>query len=108
MGEYYSYLREYTNITCILYSIGLFVFIKYNISRIMEFNLINRVVSFLDYYTFGIYLIHWYIIQFLIQIFSSLNSSIKFSLFGPFIVIIICVFLINILRKIPGFLRILP
>lgn len=108
MGEYCGCLRVYTNITCILYSAGLFIFFKYNIAKIMEFNLVNRIVSFLDYYTFGIYLIHWYLIQFLIQIFSIDIASIKFRLFGPVIVIIICVFLINILRKIPGIKRIVP
>ena len=108
IGKYYANLRIYTNIPCILYSVGLFVFIKYNAHRIFEFNIIKRTVSFLDYHTFGIYLIHWYIIQFLIQIFSIDIASVKFRLIGPFIVIIICVFLINILRQVPVIKRIVP
>lgn len=74
----------------------------------MEFDLISKVVLFLDFYTFGIYLIHWYIIQFLIKIFSIDITSILFRLIGPFIVIIICVILINILRKFPIIERIVP
>lgn len=108
IGSYYGNLRKYTGIVCILYSVGLFVFIKYNTDKIMEFNLINKAVSFLDFYTFGIYLIHWYFIQFLIQLFSIDIASFKFRLFAPFIVIVICVFIINILRKIPVIKRIVP
>ncbi|WP_407421275.1 acyltransferase, partial [Methanobrevibacter sp.] len=48
IGGYYGNFRKYTNIICILYSVGLFVFIKYNTHRILEFNFIKRLVSFLD------------------------------------------------------------
>lgn len=107
-GELNYTFQSYTHFTCVFYSIGLFVFIKYDLVTLMRHDIINKVVSFLDFYTFGIYLIHWYILKMLLKIFSINNTLIYYRLFAPFVVIIICVLIVTAMRKIPLIKRCVP
>lgn len=107
-GKYVSYLRDYTSVSTVLYSVGLFILIKYDLIKFLKIMNIKKIISYLDYYTFAIYLIHWYIIQFLIILFNIDITSISFRLLCPFVVIVMCVVIVNVLRKIPGVSKILP
>ena len=109
-GSYYlsitagKLIRTYINYTflpAMLYPCGLCVFIKYDLVKIMENKYINKLVLFLDFYTFGIFLIHYYILQILIKSFNINIHSIIFRLGSPFVVIGISVLIIYIQRKIP-------
>lgn len=91
-----------------LYPCGLFVFIKYDLVKIMENDYVNRIVSFLDFYTFGIYLIHWYILQIMIKLLNINIHSIIYRLGAPFVVIGIAVCIIYVLRKISLIKNIVP
>ena len=99
---------EYTFIPAMLYPCGLFVFIKYDLVKIMENDHVNRIVSFLDFYTFGVYLIHWYILQIMIKLLNINIHSIIYRLGAPFVVIGIAVCIIYVLRKIPLIKNIVP
>ncbi len=99
---------EYTFLPAMLYPCGLFVFIKYDLVKIMEYDWVNRIVSFLDFYTFGIYLIHWYILQIMIKVLNINIHSIIYRLGAPFMVIGIAVCIIYVLRKIPLIKNIVP
>ena len=107
-GEVVKTFKGFTNVPSVLYSIGIFVFIKYDLIKLMKFNIISKIVKFLDYYTFGIYLIHWYLLEFLIRTFNIPNTSILYRLFAPLIVLVLCVIIIHIIRKIPIIEKILP
>lgn len=116
-GSYYlsitsgELIRTYINynfIPAMLYPCGLFIFIKYNLVKIMEYATIKKVVLFLDFYTFGIYLIHWYILQILIKSFNINIHSLIFRLSAPFVVICISVVIIYLIRKIPYMKIIIP
>ena len=107
-GEINYYFKNYTHIVCIFYSIGLFVFIKYDLVNIMKCEIIDKMISFLDFYTFGIYLIHWYVLKALIKIFNIHITSIYWKLFAPFLIISISVILIYLIRKIPIVKKIVP
>ena len=74
----------------------------------MKFGYINKIVNFLNPYTFGIYLVHCYVIKSLIKIFNIEVTSIVFRLIGPFVVILISVSLIYLIRKIPVISKIIP
>ena len=74
----------------------------------MKFEMINKIVSFLDYYTFGIYLIHWYFLKLLIKVFNINVQSVIYRFFSPFVVIMLCVFVIYFIRKIPIIKKIVP
>ena len=116
-GSYYlsitagNLVRPYINLTLfssMLYPCGLFIFIKYDLVKIMQNEHVNRTVSFLDFYTFGIYLIHYYILQILIKLFNINIHSIIFRLGAPFIVIPISVIIVYAFRKIPLMKNIVP
>lgn len=107
-GEIVKTFKGYTKLPCLLYSVGIFVFIKYDLIKIMKINVIKRFVNFADYYTFGIYLVHIYILYFLIKIFSINNTSIIFRLFSPIVIYLICIAVIYIIRKIPFGKKIIP
>lgn len=100
-GELVYTFQSYTHVTCIFYAIGLFAFIKYDLVKLMNYDIVNKVVSFLDFYTFGIYLIHWYILKMILKIFSISNTLIYYRLFAPFVVVVVCVIIVTALRKIP-------
>lgn len=107
-GEVIKTYKGFTNIPSVLYSLGIFVFIKYDIIKLMKFNIIKKIVGFLDFYTFGIYLIHWYLLQFLIRTFNINNTSIIYRLFAPLIVLVLSVIIIYLIRKIPIIKKIVP
>lgn len=107
-GEVIRTFKGFTNVPSALYSIGIFVFIKYDLIKIMKINIINKIVHFLDFYTFGIYLIHWYLLEFLRITFNINNTSIIYRLFSPIIVLIMSVIIIYLIRKIPIVKRIIP
>jgi len=99
---------DYALISSMLYPCALFVFIKYDLVKIMENKYVNKIVSVLDFYTFGIFLIHWYILKILINSFNINIYSLVFRLCSPFIVILISVLIIYGLRKIPVIKNIIP
>lgn len=107
-GEVIKTFKGFNNVPSALYSIGIFVFIKYDLIRIMKINIISKLVNFLDFYTFGIYLVHWYLLEFLRITFKINNTSIIYRLLAPIVVLIMSVILIYILRKIPIIKKIVP
>lgn len=107
-GEVVKTYKGYMNLPCVLYSIGVFTFIKYDLVNILKFDIISKMVKYLDFYTFGIYLIHWYLIKFIEITFKLNNTSIIFRLFVPIIVLIMSVIVIYVFRKIPLIRSIVP
>ena len=107
-GKIIDTYKGYTNLPATLYSIGVFVFIKYDLVKMMKFDLVSKFVHFTDFYTFGIYLIHWYLLEFLIKTFNIVNTSIIYRLFAPIVVLIMSIIIIYLIRKIPIIKNILP
>ena len=69
---------------------------------------VNRIMYFLKDYTFGVYLIHWYIIQIAIREFDVNTQSIYYRLGFPFAIVAVAIVLIQLIRKIPFGKSILP
>lgn len=96
--------KGYTNLPCILYSIGIFIFIRQISKKIKS----NKVIDFLSSYTFPIYLIHWFVMDILVTIFKFNTRSIVYRLGAPLIIVPICIGIAFLLRKIPGIKKIVP
>ena len=103
-GKIIDTYKGYCNVPCILYSIGIFVFVKNICKKIHNFKLVN----FLSKYTFPIYLIHWFILTFVKTEFGINTKSMIYRLGFPFVVVIVCVFITWILRKVPVLKKIVP
>lgn len=95
--------KGYLNLPTVLYSTGIYVFFKYiKISEKL------KPIFKLNQYTFGIYLLHYYIIDFVTNRFSINTYSILYRLLGPFAIIFVCIIIIKIIRKIPIIRNIIP
>ena len=99
--------RGNNNVPCIMYSISVFVFIKY----LCEIKLIEKVIKFISplaKYTFSIYLMHWYVMKLLRYNLRLDQFSIYYIIGMPFIIIAICILIAFILKKIPIIRKIVP
>jgi surface polysaccharide O-acyltransferase-like enzyme len=96
--------KGYVNVPCILYSVGIFVFVKEICKKTKKILVLNKIVD----YTFGIYLIHFFIIDIINKVFEFNIRSIFYRLGLPFIVIPLCMLITFILRKIPIVKKIVP
>lgn len=96
--------KGYNNVPCILYSIGVFVFIKNVCLKIRSLNFL----TFLSNYTFSIYLIHWFVLTITKNEFNINTRSIIYRLGFPLITVAICVIITWVLRKIPLLKKIVP
>lgn len=102
-GSIVETFKGYTNVTCISYSVGIFVLAKKYGSRIME-SRIGHMVRVLSGYTFGIYLTHIYIMNAVKSVFRKLldisDVSLIYRLGAPFCIIPLAVLILYLLRKI--------
>lgn len=99
--------KGYHNVPCFIYSLGIFVFFKYlRVPKRLE--IIFEKVCNLSRYTFGTYLLHFFVIDTLLQIFKLNIYSIYFRVITPFVVFIICIVIIKIVKKVPLLRGVLP
>ena len=99
--------KGYNNIPAVLYSIGVFVFIKYLSERIKN-KTIWRVIKFLGKFTFSTYLLQWFIMDYAKTHFSINVYSMWYRLGFPIIVYLTVIVVVGILRVIPVLKRIVP
>lgn len=96
--------KGYTNLPSILYSIGIFIFVKQISKKIPNL----KIIDFVSRYTFPIYLMHWFVIDIGLSIFGFNTLSIIYRLGYPLIIIPICIGVAFIFRKIPLIKKIVP
>ena len=107
-GKVLRTYKGYNNVPCILYSVGVFLFVKENAYRLDTVLFRKKINKFKDY-TFAIYLLHWFVMHSLIRAFHIDTHSIVYRLGGIFMVSFICVCITWFIRKIPWLgRRILP
>ena len=99
--------KGYNNIPAVLYSIGVFVFIKY-FSEIIKNKTIWDIVKFLGKFTFCTYLLQWFIMDYVKTPFSINVYSMWYRLGFPIIVYMTVIVVVGILRVIPVVKRIVP
>ena len=107
-GKIVSTYKGYTNLPTVLYSMGVFTFIKYDLVKIMKFDIVSKIVNFLNPYTFGVYLIHWFVLRVLIKTFNINIQLLSFRLIGPIIILVISIVVIWLIRNVPGVSKIVP
>jgi surface polysaccharide O-acyltransferase-like enzyme len=108
-GEIVKTYKGFQNAPSLLYSVGIFIFLKDIGTRIMsQDNVMARIIKFIGKYTFAIYLMQFL----LLTMFSSLScidtKSIIYRLGAPFIMIPIIICITYFMRKIPILKHIVP
>lgn len=109
-GQLDGLYRGYYGLPCILYSSGMFLFLK-NAAQRIKSEKVMRAFRFLQRYTFPIYLIHHYFLDILEK--QLPNIGIIKASFGYFIIATVVstalsVLVTMLLRKIPVLRRIVP
>ncbi len=90
-GSIISTFKGYTNVPCLLYSTGVFLFIKENSDLLMKNHLAHHVVQKLAGYTFAVYLLHPFVMPFIVSKFHIPVTSIIYRVLGPIVIIFICI-----------------
>ena len=97
--------KGYLNMPAFLQACGIFILIKYHTPKnIYIVNLINWLAK----RTFGIYLIHWYVMTHLSSWLDFNTSSIEWRTFGAGMVFLISAVIIWFLQKIPIINKMIP
>lgn len=99
-GKIIKIYKGYNNVPCILYSMGIFLFIKENVQQLRTESF-RMGLQLLKDYTFSIYLLHWFVMHSLIRAFHIDTHSIIYRLGGIFLISFICVCITWAIRKIP-------
>ena len=107
-GNIISTFKGYTNVPCLLYSAGIFLLIKEHGALLMKNHLAHYAVQKLAGYTFAVYLLHPFVMPFMVSKFHIPVTSIFYRVLGPVIIIFICIVITKFIRHIPFGERILP
>ena len=99
-GKVLRTYKGYNNVPCILYSLGIFLFVKENVHYLNTASFREAFERLKDY-TFAIYLLHWFVMHSLIRFLHIDTHSIIYRLGGIFLVSFICICLTWCIRKIP-------
>ncbi len=107
-GEIVRIFKGYTNVPSILYSVGVFILFKYAGTKAMENRIVRNMVRFFSSYTFGIYLIHIFVLWTIVKEFAIQETSLVWRLSAPISIFLVSVIIIYLLRKIPFLHRFVP
>ena len=91
--------KGYTNVPSILYATSIFTFFAYSSEKIQLF--ILKFTKPIRNLTLAIYLIHWFIIQEIIQRSLFDTTDLYFQLFGAVPIFILSFLIIAVLKKVP-------
>ncbi len=103
--------KGYTNLTCVLYSASVFIFIKNIFVRTHKNgreNLLDRLVGRMSKYTMAIYMLHWYFLKAFEGILHIDETLLAYRLISPVFAIALSMGLTFLMRKIPVVRNIVP
>lgn len=97
-GEICRYFKGYSLLPNVLYAVSVFVFFKYNAELLMGGGVARKIIAFLRPATFGIYLIHVYLLT-AVQSSGISIASIEYRTCGAVVIFFICAIIIRIAQK---------
>lgn len=100
--------KGYCNVPAVLYSTGIFLFFRQTGPVLMKWKPLNLLTGILKPYTFGIYLLHYHLLMYIVNALQFNVYSMAYRLGFPFILIGLCIAILFLLRKIPMVRRIVP
>lgn len=107
-GQIVDTYKGYFNVPCLMASVGVFLFIRYGLAKILKIQLFQAMIRGIARYTFGIYLIHIYVLWTILLIVPVNIHSIIYRSAAPPVIFLISMGCIFLIRLIPGAKRILP
>jgi len=105
-GSINQLFKGYYNVPCVLYSIAVFTLLRQHGDRLMK-GAAGRAVELFSRSSFAVYLLHWFVLNGIIQLAHPDIYSLKFRLLVPIPVILISLGLAFLIRRIPRIGRVL-
>lgn len=103
-GQIIQTFKGYINVPCILYSVAVFILFRYQDYADSSIRILDKISG--D--TFGIYLIHWFILDYIVSFSEISRYSIWYRVGGGILVFVVSGLLVKILRHIPQLRKVLP
>lgn len=102
-GKIIKTYKGYSNIPCILYSVGIFVYIKelFTNDSLYKYKFLLGLFKQMHSYTFAVYLLHWFFIRFIVKELDIDTKSMLFRIGGIFLISVLSVISTWLIRKIP-------
>lgn len=107
-GEFSSAFKGYTKVSGVLMGCAVFVFFKYHDWKFLRRGKIITVIKTLSGCTFGVYLVHWYFMEFIVRHFAISNRSWQWRVFSVFLIYPVSLLVVLIIKKIPILKKIVP
>lgn len=107
-GEINKFFKGYNKLPMIMYAPGVFLFLFSIGEKLMKIEIINKIVCLLGKYTFAIYLMHWFVMNFITVKFEINTLSIWWRLGAPIPIGLIVIAITWLIRKIPIVRNIVP
>lgn len=108
-GAINNAMGGYVNFPTVLYSFAVFTFIQYEVPKMKLYEKLNvTLLRKVSGASFGIYLIHIYIVDKMPQIFGFDYRSLLWRTFGVIGIYLLCLLIVLILKKIPFLRKIVP
>lgn len=106
-GKLNNTFAGYTNWTSVIYATGIFVFAKY-VKLPEVVHKLTRKIGKLSEYTFGVYLLHYILLDYIVKRCNIDIRNAWYQLFSPIIYVGLCVIIIWLLKKAPILKHIVP
>lgn len=106
IGDVSRFYKGYLNVPCILYSVAIFTLFKYSKNDVQVF--LGKVTNFFSSSIFGVYLTHWFVIQFIIDFTDIPRKSIVYRTIGAVIIFIFCTMVVKLIQRIPVLKYLIP
>ena len=107
-GQINSTYKGYNNLPSFMYSVGVFLFLTDIGKRLMTNKKVEKVICYIGKYTFAIYLMHWFVMNFITVKFQIDTLSIWWRLGAPIPIGLIVIAITWLIRKIPIVRNIVP
>lgn len=107
-GSIVSTFKGYQNVPCVLYSVGIFTFFRYNAEKWMNRKPVQKTLLFLSGYSFAIYLMHWFIMDLFRRAFDIDTRLLAYRLGAPVLIAAVAVGIAFVMKKIPLIRKIVP
>lgn len=107
-GQATNLYTSYMYPTTILFSIAVWILIKQLFTVNFTGKALEKTVNFIKPHIFGLYLIHFYIIELLTNCLNLTNTQFLFSIGMPFIVIPLAITILHVMKRIPIVKNVIP
>lgn len=106
VGAVNSQFKGYLNVPSVLYAVAIFTWFKYHAKEWVTG--LNRLVQWFASETFGVYLIHWMVINAAEYLLKINPHSIVYRTVGGVLIFIVSTLIIKLLKRMPFVVEILP